>query len=269
MEAHRIFDNTTRRAVYGKNIVREFENCRFSEKIVGLVPARGGSKSILKKNIHRLGEHPLIDYVIYAAKASERLSGIYCSTDDSDIARIAKSAGASVIERPFELASDGSPVADTVRHFLFQYYKENAVMPQGVALLQPTSPFVLPDQIDASCKLLEQDPVAGSVQTFTEMPHNFHAFNQREIVDGYLRFRFEKARLKAYNKQTKPKLYVFGNLVITRSKKFLVDGHIFAKPSVGLEIPQMYSIDVDTLSDFEVAEWYLATGRLELSHLKG
>lgn len=240
---------------------------RYSDEIVALVPARGGSKSLPHKNIHPLADRPLIDYVIRAGLASQSLGRIFCSTDDARIAETARQAGAQISVRPASLATDSSQVSATISHFLNMLLKEEGVLPLAVALLQPTSPFVLPEHIDTAVAALACDPESQSVQTIAPLPHNYHAFNQRVLSDGYVGFRFEAERRSAYNKQLKPKFFVFGNLVLTRSERLIDDGHVFATPSLPLEIPFPYAMDVDTTPDFELAEWYLTSGRVVLNHL--
>lgn len=240
---------------------------RYSQEVVGLVPARGGSKSVPLKNIKPLAGRPLIDYSIVAGQATRSLGRVFCSTDNKRIAEVALSAGATVIDRPAELATDSAPVSEAISQFLRSLLKSEGVLPAAVALLQPTSPFILPEHIDAAVAALADDPEAQSVLTVTVPPHNHHAYNQRELRDGYVRFRFEEERRVAYNKQRKPKFFVFGNLILTRSSRLIDDGDVFAAPCVPLEIPFPYAADVDMAPDFDVAEWYLSSGKVVLDHL--
>lgn len=240
----------------------------FSDEVVGLVPARGGSKSVPYKNIHELAGRPLVHYVIHAAQASHSLRRVFCSTDDNRVAAVAGAAGALIVRRPPELATDQAPVSAAICHFLEELGKQEGAVPAAVALLQPTSPFLLPEHVDAATNALLHDTNAQSAQTVTDLPHNHHAFNQREITDGYVRFRFEKERMVAYNKQKKPNLFAFGNLIITRSSSLLDTGNVFAVPSIALVIAQAYATDVDALDDFALAEWLLDSGRVNLPHLQ-
>jgi CMP-N,N'-diacetyllegionaminic acid synthase len=240
----------------------------FSNEVVGLVPARGGSKSLPYKNIHPLAGRPLLHYVIRAAHASRSIDRVFCSTDDERIASVAQAAGAEIAWRPGGLATDEAPVSAAIQHFLRELAAADAKCPAAVALLQPTSPYVLPAHIDAAVDALMSDPQAQSVQTVTDLPHNHHAFNQREITDGYVRFRFEKERMSAYNKQRKPKLYAFGNLIVTRAAPLLENGNVFAAPSVAVKVPAPYAVDVDTGEDFAYAEWLLDSGQITLTHLQ-
>ncbi len=240
---------------------------RYSQEIVGLVPARGGSKSVPLKNLHPLAGRPLIDYAVRAGFASRSLDRVFCSTDSADIAEAARKAGATVSERPAHLATDSAHVAGAIAHFLRSLLEREGALPAAVALLQPTSPFILPEHIDAAALALERDRDAQSVLTVTTPPHNHHAYNQREVRDGYVRFRFEEERRVAYNKQKKPKFFVFGNLIMTRSARLIDDEEVFAAPCVPMEIPFPYAADVDTAPDFELAEWYLSSGKVRLAHL--
>ncbi|MCB1853192.1 MAG: acylneuraminate cytidylyltransferase family protein [Gammaproteobacteria bacterium] len=236
---------------------------QFTDEAIGLVPARGGSKSVFHKNIHPLAGWPLLRYVVEAGKAS-RLGRLFCSTDDETIAATASDCGAVMAIRPAELATDDAPVAAVIIDFLRRLQEREEKLPWAVALLQPTSPFVLPEQIDHCLAALAADPHAQSVQTVALPPHNHHAFNQREISDGYVGFRFAHERKQAYNKQRKPKFYVFGNLVVTRTSRLLMDGNVFAEPSLPQIISATHSVDVDTPEDFAYAEYLIEKGLVML-----
>jgi len=237
-------------------------------EVLGLIPARGGSKSIPLKNMAMLGGEPLIDFVISSAQSSGLLHRVICSTDSDLIAGFCRDKGVEVVRRPDTLAGDETPVVDVVRHVLEVYTKhpEGYPLPEIIVLLQPTSPFVLPEHIEGCVEALWSDKEANSVQTISRMPHNYHAYNQREINNGYVEFRFPDLRARCYNKQRKPELYVFGNLVATRTSAFLQTNQLFCAPSIGVEVPVEYALDVDGPADLEVAEWMLQTGRVNVAH---
>ena len=233
-----------------------------SEEVVGLIPARGGSRSIPRKNTLLLGGHPLVRYVIEAGKAAHGLSRIFCSTDDDNIGRIAASFGAIFIRRPIELAADNSPVVNTAHHLLTHLDKTEGSIPWAVALLQPTSPFLLPEHIDDAICRLQEDSRSQSVQTVCEIAHNFQAYNQRVISGSYVDFAFKKERKRLFCKQMKPKFHIFGNLVITKSQAVLEKTDLFAPPSLASIIDPLFAVDVDTLSDVPTAERLIAEGNL-------
>jgi CMP-N,N'-diacetyllegionaminic acid synthase len=225
-----------------------------SDEIIGLIPARGGSKGVPHKNIAPLLGQPLLRFVIEAGRAARGLGRMFCSTDDADIAAVAAGLGVVVAERPADLAGDDSPVLAAIVHFLEGLGAREGRVPATVVLLQPTSPFLLPEHIEACLDGLERYPAAQSAQTVTGVPHNLHVFNQREFDGPFVRFRFEAERNLAYNRQRKPVLYGYGNLYVTRSRALLSGEQVYAKPSFAVEIPLEYAMELDSPEDFAAAE---------------
>ena len=228
-----------------------------------LVPARGGSKSIPRKNLLALAGVPLLDYGVCAVQASGRTGRIICSTDDGEIAARAAQLGIEVDRRPAHLATDEASVEAVAREFL-----ERSAMPDLLALVQPTSPFLLPDHVHALLDVMAKDPLARSGQTVTVCPHNHHAWNQREVGGGRVRFRFPAERAAGYNKQTKPRYFVFGNLLVVRPAALLEGAGFFADPSVAVEIPAPYDFDLDTPGDLRIAEALIVCGVVRLPHME-
>lgn len=236
---------------------------RAAVTVWALVPARGGSKSIPLKNLLMLAGAPLIDYGVRAAAACPRVSRIICSTDHDAIARRAVELGIDVDRRPADLATDAAPVADVARELLGRIGA-----PDILLLVQPTSPFLLPEHIDALIDAMAADPSARSAQTVTPCPHNHHAWNQREVRNGRVRFRFAEERARAYNKQAKPALHVFGNLIAVRGAAILEGAGFFAEPSAAVEIPSPYDFDLDKPEDAAVAAAMLSCGIVRLPHME-
>jgi len=238
-----------------------------NKKVWGVIPARGGSKSIPYKNIALLKGRPLIDYVYFAARSS-CIEKVFCSTDDDKIARHCKSLNLDVHQRPKTLSGDVTPIIDVLVYILEDFKRKIGYIPFAIALFQPTSPFVLPEHVDRCARALLNDEQANSAQTITSFPHNFHALNQRVIRNGYVDFLFPEERKIHYNKQKKPKHYIFGNLILTKCEAILKKKNVFAPPCVPVEIPYPNAIDVDGPEDFELAELYLSSGKVFLPHLQ-
>lgn len=234
-------------------------------KVWGLVPARGGSKSIPYKNLVLVAGVPLLDYGVRAAQASQALDRIFCSTDDDKIASRALHLGIEVDRRPDHLATDEAAVADVARDFLNRLPENER--PEIIVLIQPTSPFLLPEHVRRVTERLANDPAANSAQTVTPVPHNHHAWNQRVVEDAHVRFQFEVERETAYNKQKKPKLFVFGNLVAVRSSALLAGQAFFAKPSLSVEIAWPYDLDLDSPQDLALAEALLLAKLVTIPHI--
>ncbi len=245
------------------------DTAHLGSEIIGLIPARGGSKSIPLKNMAPLGGRPLMEYVIRAAQACPLVTTLCCSTEHSGIAAYCVAQGVTVIERPEAMAQDDSPVVDVIRHVLETRLAETGLLAELVVLLQPTSPFLLPEHIAACIDLLHRNPDADSAQTITAIAHNNHAFNQRLFAEQRVSFKFADERKKAYNKQRKPKLYKFGNLVVSRSSSILAGKDPFGDISLGFEIRPPYDIDVDGPDDLEYATYLLEKGKASLPFILG
>ena len=233
-----------------------------SSTVWALVPARGGSKSIALKNLVPLAGVPLLDYGVRAAQASRRVSRIICSTDHDAIADRAVRLGIDVDRRPAALATDEAPVADVARELVGRLG-----VPDVLLLVQPTSPFLRAEDVDRLIDAFEADGRVQSGQTVTPVPHNHHAWNQREVADGRVRFKFAAERARGYNKQSKPPLFVFGNLVGARGAALAAGAGFFAEPSAAVEIAPPYDFDLDTRQDLAVAEALIAGGLVRLPHM--
>jgi len=209
-------------------------------RVLGLIPARGGSKSIPLKNMAILGGKPLYEWVLDAAIDTKFVTGIVISTDIPELLDTP-----FAVHRPAVLCTDDSPIIDTIK-----YHSEGY---DAVALLQPTSPFVTPQVIDNCIQVLRTNPHANSVQTIAPIPHNYHAYNQRECDSGgFVRFEFNEQRQQMFNKQLKPEFFSFGNFVATRTSA--LDNGVFAEPSYSIFVDRFEATDIDTEEDLLNAE---------------
>lgn len=161
--------------------------------VVALIPARGGSKRIPRKNVRTFAGLPMIGYPIRAAMESGVFDHIVVSTEDEDIARIAEACGAEVpFRRPTELAGDFSTTEDVIRHYLRW---EARFTPCMLCCIYPATPFLTPATLVRGKTLLEEHPDARSVVTVTPYPHPV----QRALVleeKGMLRWLFPEHSLQ-------------------------------------------------------------------------
>lgn len=140
------------------------------EKTVALIPARGGSKGIPKKNIIDLGGFPLIAYSIAAARLTKKIDRIIVSTDSEEIAEVAKKYGAEIpFMRPAEFATDTSPAIDVVRHALDWLAQHENSQPEYVVFLNPTTPLRDPELIDQAIEKILSNQEATSLRSAYEM----------------------------------------------------------------------------------------------------
>jgi CMP-N-acetylneuraminic acid synthetase len=241
------------------------ENC--IDEVWGIIPARGGSKTIPLKNMADLSGHPMIEYVINASKECKSITRCICSTDHEKISSFCMDKKVEVHSRPDFLSGDETPIEDVLIDLFNDIKNKEGVLPKAFVLLMPTSPFILPEHIDKCVDALLSDSDANSSQTVSTFTHNHHAYNQRVVENGYVDFRFLKERLEHHNKQNKPKFYSFGNLVATKLDAFLTSKWVFSNPSIPIEIPFRYAIDTDGPDEIEEAVWYLESGKVELPHM--
>lgn len=133
--------------------------------ILALIPARGGSKSIPKKNIAPLGGRPLIAYSIDVAKQSRLITRVIVSTDDPEIRRVAQDLGAEApFLRPAEFAQDDTPDLPVFQHALAWLEAQEGYRPEVVVQLRPTSPLRRVEHVDGAIQTLLDDPQADSVR---------------------------------------------------------------------------------------------------------
>ncbi|MDP6688669.1 MAG: acylneuraminate cytidylyltransferase family protein [Alphaproteobacteria bacterium] len=230
----------------------------------GLIPARGGSKSIPMKNLTPFVGRPLMDFQVLAANTSQCFSRLLCSTDHQAIADRCATLRVEVHERPIHLGADDTPIFAVIEDFLADIEAKEGAVAECIALLQPTSPFLLPEHIRWAVNALLADAEAGSVQTMVPCPPNQHALNQRMIKDGRVEFRFAEERAAAANKQEMPPHYFFGNLLVLRSLATIEQQTPFANPSLPIEIPFAQGFVLDTPDDVKLGQALLAAGLAEL-----
>lgn len=225
---------------------------------LGVIVARGGSKSMPYKNIYPLGGKPLLVWSMEAARCANTISRLICSTEDSKIADVCKEYGLDVLLRPVHLAQDTTHPYPVLLDVLTQLRENESYVPFGVFLIQPTSPFVRPEQFDMAAQLLLKNPSYASIQSITPVPHNAHAYNQRSFINGAIEFVFRNERDKCHNKQLKPAFYTWGNIFLIRVSELLAQESVFATPTGGFVVNAFDSMDVDGPEDFIRAEQLLS-----------
>jgi CMP-N-acetylneuraminic acid synthetase len=227
-------------------------------KILCLILARGGSVRIPKKNIKKLGKYPLIYYTIQAAKKSKYINRIIVSTDDKEIAGVARKYGAEVpFYRPKEISKADSTELEAFEHAL-NWLKENeGYVPDLIVKLFPTNPFRSAGSIDKAVELMLANPEVDSVRSV--MLCSEHPYKMWVIKDERLRSfvpldqKPKEAHTLSY--QVLPKVYI-QNAAIDVTKP----SNIWEKKSVtGTEIipfvmDEIESIDINTPLDFIIAE---------------
>ena len=232
-------------------------------KIIGFIPARGGSKSIHLKNIVKVNKVPLIHYSISAALKSGIFSKIVCSSDSNKILDEASKFNISLHKRKKILSEDSTNVLDVI----INYIEETKEKFDLLYLIQPTSIFVLPMHFKKLKDLMIKNKSLLSAQSITETNHNFHPINSRYIINNNVKFLNQADRLKYYNKQKKPKTFHFGNLIVVKRDAILKYRNFFCEPCGYLKIKSPYDFDLDNKFDHKIAELYLQNSIVKIDHM--
>ncbi len=223
--------------------------------IVAVIPARGGSKGIPRKNLVNLAGKPMIAYTIEAALNAASVDRVMISTDDSEIANVARQLGAEVpFLRPPELADDKSPMLGVLKH-MFKWLECHDVNMEALVLLQPTSPLRTSHHIEEALKIFRSVP-ATSVVSVVEVPHQFNPISLMKLsMEGTLTPFFENQKIFVSRRQDKPKTFARnGPAVLICHPDTLRSGELYGANCVPYIMSHQESLDIDTLSDLSLAE---------------
>ena len=213
--------------------------------IISIIPARGGSKGIPRKNIKKLCGKPLIAYSIMQSLSSMYIDKTIVSTDDSEIAMVSKNYGAEVIFRPQELATDACSTEPVMIHVLNQLAK-NGTVPQYVVLLQPTSPIRRPDDIDKAIKLLIDN--AGDSLLSVRANNSFVWSNEGKPLN----YDHQK-RPRRQDKQWE--LIENGSIYVTKREILLQEKNRLGGKILTYAMPDWTSFEIDTEFEFDLIEF--------------
>lgn len=220
-------------------------------KILAIIPARGGSKGIPKKNIKFLLGKPLINYTIESAQKSRYLDKIVVSTEDREIHQVVEIAGIQVIKRPKELSEDDSSTYSVIEHAINFLQENENYKPDIVLLLQPTSPLRSSKDIDSAIELFLKNK-CESVVGVCEFGHPVHTSFQ--IQNNYLKPIFGKKYL-GKRRQDLPIFYVpNGAIFISTPKNLFKYKSFYCKKVLPYIMPIEKSIDIDNDINFKLAE---------------
>lgn len=224
------------------------------KSILALIPARGGSKGLPRKNILPLLGKPLIGWTIEQALASELVDEVCVSTDDAEVAEVAAAFGAPVpFMRPAELASDTSPSIDVIRHAVGHY----AVFRRSfdyLVLLEPTSPLRENADIDGCLRALVAEPLAESIVSVAPLESQHPAFAVEIGEDSLLR-PLGGEDFRVLRRQDLPETFFFdGTVYASRIDSLLTRGTFYHERTAAWLVPRWKSLEIDDRYDLVCAE---------------
>jgi CMP-N,N'-diacetyllegionaminic acid synthase len=225
--------------------------------VLGVIPARGGSKGIPRKNIRLLAGKPLIEYTVHAARQSGVVDRLILSTDSPEIAAVGRGLGIEVpFLRPSALAQDDTPMVPVLQHAL-KTLEEGGWSPDIIVLLQPTAPLRKPSHIAAAIDLLRSSG-CEAVASVAEVPRHLSPDYVMRIVDGRL-VPFLPGGHAVTRRQDARVAYARDGTVYAFWRKTLVEtASIYGSDCRPLLLPPHESVTVDTPDDWQIAEMRLS-----------
>ena len=222
-------------------------------RIVSIIPARGGSKRIPKKNIKMFHGKPIIIYSIDAAKESKLFEIIICSTDDDEIASIAKKNGAECpFIRPFELSDDCSSTSEVINHSI-DYLEDQKKEFNLICCIYPTAPFITSYKIIEGYNKIKNDNWDYVFSASKNPISIFRTFEKKsnnsiQMLDPHYYLKRTQDLTKTY--------YDAAQFYWGKKESWKKKINIFDKYSTIVEIPYYESIDIDTIEDWKTAELF-------------
>ena len=224
-------------------------------RILGIIPARGGSVGIKNKNIKKLKGKPLIQYTIEQSNKSKLLTKTIVSTDSEKISKIARSLGAIVpFKRPKNLSTSSASSVNVIKHCL-EFFQKKGEYFDAICLLQPTSPYRPKNSIDDAIKkfILSKKESLISIRKIPEHYNPNWIFKQD---NGFLK-RYENKPMISRRQDLQSLYHRDGAIYITKSELILKKRKLVSEFSVGFEIKSPILINIDNIDDWRNAENFI------------
>ena len=224
------------------------------KKILAIIAARSGSKSIKDKNLSLINKKPLLYWIIKKALLSKYLDKVFVSTDSTKYKNLSIKYGAECpILRPKKISKDNSTEMDYILHTLNYFSKNENFKPDYIVRLQPTSPFQIVSDIDNSIKKIVSDPSASSIQVISEASKNpikaLKKYNKRFVKPYY-----GKKSNNVLNRQGIVRAFYRSNIIVSKTQNIIKNKCQIGKKSLFYEIPKDRSIDIDSSYDLEISK---------------
>ena len=223
-------------------------------KIIAIIPARGGSKSIPGKNIKSLKGRPLIEYIAKAALGSKFIDRVFLSTENKEIKDIGLKIGLEVpFMRSKDLARDDTPTLPVIQEMVKLLEEKNIYNPDIIVTLQATSPLYTSDHIDEALSIFMKDQDADSLLSEEKVPHNMNPYSVMKLVDKKYLEDFIEQENPILRRQDKKNFYA-RNGAIYITKRNLLNYGLFGGKILFSEMSRSESIDIDDLEDWQNIE---------------
>ncbi len=220
--------------------------------MIALVPARSGSKGVIRKNLREVAGSPLICHTLRQAKAANSIDRILVSTDDAEVAAVAEQVGGVEVPflRPPELATDNSPAIDTYLHTA-AWLEAHDTDPSALCILLPTAPLRFPSDIDAAIALFHLKSADAVISVTPSKPPEWTLLLAE---DGRLWPCVSPAELMRNRQDQRASFQPNGSIFVLSIESLRRSRSYYTNATYGYAMPFSRSIDIDTEEDFCVAE---------------
>lgn len=228
------------------------------KRIIAIIPARGGSKGIKKKNIISLRGRPLIFYTIKEAKKSKLISDLIVSTDSNEIVKVTKKYGAiAPFIRPKKISGDLASSFSVVKHALSFMEKLKKFKYDYVIMLQPTCPLRLAGDIDRSLTMLinsNSDSITSIKDVEANHPNRMKIIKNKKLINF-----FEQGFEDMRPRQNLKKVFIRNGAIYAFKRKVIMkQGSLVGKKNLPYIMPKERSVNIDSYEDLELAKYYLS-----------
>ena len=222
-------------------------------RVVAIIPARGGSKGVPRKNVLPLAGKPLIAYSIGHCSSSKYISDVYVSTDDKEIASVSKQYGASIIHRPADLCQDESSSESAIEHALEAFTQENGTLPELIVFIQCTSPIRANNDLDQAIEQFINEKADSLLSVSLS-----HSFLWKNTPTGPEAINYNpESRPRRQDKD--PNYWENGSFYIFSPQNFLKHKNRLGG-RVSMYVMPERVVDIDDELDFKIAELLLSQG---------
>ena len=219
---------------------------------MAVIPARGGSKGILRKNVRVLAGKPLIAHAVEHAREAKSVSRVIVSTDDSEIASVAKQYKADIVWRPAEISGDTAPSELALLHVLDHLHETEGYEPDLIVFLQCSSPLTLPEDIDGTVRVLLQQNADSALEVAP-----FHHFLWRRHEHGDAVGINHDKRMRRLRQQLEPQFLETGGVYVMRTQGFKQARHRFFGKTAMYVTRRERSLEIDDPADLILVETLL------------
>lgn len=222
-------------------------------RVLGIIPARGGSKGVYRKNIKPLGGKPLLNYTFESAKKATSLTKLILSSDDKEIISLAQQIGLEApFIRPDFLAEDTTASIDVILHAL-DFFESEGVMFDAVCLLQPTTPFRQQNIIDIAVDKFAKKEY-DSLMSVREIPHQYNPHWCFEEKNESLQIATGESKIISRRQDLPKAFYRDGAIYITKTEVLLNQHSLYGNYIGYVETTDLPYVNIDDLSDWKEAE---------------